>query len=199
MSSSQRIKGLLSITILKANNLIKGDWIGENDCYAVLSLEPLPTESKGRSRNKDRQTETSQLTQIHDGSNPIFNEKLIFPVPDRLETLYVQLWDSDPGKDDLLGHGTVSLLDDDQGGQFDTNLKKEWLHITTVSLTTEKGKPGGTVDLILHFIPETVASYMSKRFDTAQADLKKRLTQKIISKVTDAATDKVSGYMGFTD
>ncbi|CAF0859415.1 unnamed protein product [Adineta ricciae] len=193
MSSSHRLKGLLSITVLKANNLIKGDWLGENDCYAVLSLEPLPTESKGRSRNKDRQSEVSQLTQIHDGSNPIFNEKLIFPVADKLDTLYIQLWDSDPGKDDLLGQGTLSLLDDDQGGQFDTNVKKEWLYVTTVSLTTEKGKAGGTVDLVLHYIPETVAAYMGRKFDSAQADLKKKLTQKIVSKVTDVASDKIFG------
>ncbi|CAF1228315.1 unnamed protein product [Adineta steineri] len=196
MSSSHRLKGLLSITVLKANNLIKGDWLGENDCYAVLSLEPLPLQSIGDLRNKDRQTEIAQMTQIHDGSNPVFNEKLIFPVADKLDMLYVQLWDADPGKDDLLGHGTLSLLDDDQGGQFDTNTKKEWLYTTTISLTTEKGKQGGTVEIVLHFIPETVAAYMEKRFDAAQAELKKKLTQQIVAKVTGTASSQIQGFMG---
>ncbi|CAF0859435.1 unnamed protein product [Adineta ricciae] len=193
--SSERLKGLLSITVLKASNLIKGDWLGENDSYAVVSLEPLSFESKEKSRNKDHQTETHQLTQIHDGSNPIFNEKLIFPVADKLDTLYIQLWDSDPDKDDLLGQGSLSLLDDEQGGQFDTNTNKQWLHTTSISLTTEKGKSGGTVDLVLHYIPETVAAYMEKKFDAAQAEMKKKITQKIVSKVTDAASDKIISYI----
>ena len=193
-SSAQRLKGILSVTVLKANNLIKGDWFGENDCYAVLSLEPLPLQGKVKTENKKQQTETYQKTQIHDGSNPIFNEKLLFPVPKGLETLYVQLWDSDPGKDDLLGHGTLSLLDDEQGGQFDTNANKEWLHITTIPLVTVKGEQGGTVDLVLHFIPETVAAYLGKKFNAAQAELKKELTQQIMGKVTNVAANKLFGY-----
>jgi Ca2+-dependent lipid-binding protein len=195
-SSAQRLKGILSVTVLKANNLIKSDLFGENDCYAVLSLEPLPFQEKVKAENKKKQTETYQMTQIHDGSNPIFNEKLLFPVPIGLETLYVQLWDSDPGKDDLLGHGTLSLLDDEQGGLCDTNTNKEWLHTTTVSLVTVKGQQGGTLDLVLHFIPETVAAYIGKKFDGAQAELKKELTQQIMAKVTGVATDKLRGYVG---
>lgn len=196
--SSQRLKGLLSITVLKANNLIKGDWIGENDCYVVLSLEPLSSQgSKGK--NSDQQTETHQKTQIHDGRNPIFNEKLIFPVADKLDTLHVQIWDEDLDKDDLLGQGSLNLLDDSQGGQFDTDTEKEWLHITTIPLTTEKGKPGGTMDLVLHFIPETVATYIGKRFNNAQAELKKKLTQQIVAKATGMASDQAMKFMGIGD
>ncbi|CAF3867327.1 unnamed protein product [Adineta steineri] len=197
-SSPQRLKGILLITVLKAKKLIKSDWFGENDCYAVLSLEPLSTEAKVMAENKKQQTETYQKTQIHDGSNPIFNEKLVFPVSEDLQTLYVQLWDSDPDKDDLLGHGTLNLIDDEQGGQFDTNTNKEWLHTANIPLATGKGADGGTLELVFHFIPETVAGFIGKKFDAAQAELKKKITQQIVSKMTDAASDKsiIRGFNG---
>ncbi|CAF1234494.1 unnamed protein product [Rotaria sordida] len=198
-SSSQRLKGILSVTVLKANNLIKSDLFGENDCYAIISLTPLSIQSKVKAENQLGQTETCQKTQIHDGSDPIFNEKLLFPVAQELEALYVQLWDSDIGKDDLLAHGTLSLLDDDQGGQFNTNTNKEWLHTVTISMVNEKRGHGGTLELVLHFIPETVAAYMGKKFNATQAELKKRLTQQIVEKMTGVASDKIRGYVGIGD
>ena len=195
-SSARRLKGILSVTVLKAKNLEKSDWFGENDCYAVISTEPLPLESKVKVENRKEQTETYQKTQINDGSHPIFNEKLVFPIPNQLDALHVQLWDEDSDKDDLLGYGTLNLLDDELGGRFDTNLDKEWLHVANIPLTSEKGGNGGSLELVLHFIPETTAAYMAKKFDAAQAEVKKKLTQQIIGKVTDIATDKIRGYVG---
>jgi hypothetical protein len=190
--SPQRLKGLLSVTVLKAKNLKKSDWFGENDCYVVLSLEPLTNKPLG----KDQQSETHQKTQIHDGSHPIFNEKFVFPVPRRLDALYVQVWDADRDKDDLLGEGTLSLIDDEQGGRLDTNLDKEWLHAVSVGLTDDKGRAGSTLELVLHFIPESVSAYMGKKFDAAQAEVKKKLTQKIVGRMTDVASEKIRGYVG---
>ncbi|CAF3783218.1 unnamed protein product [Rotaria sp. Silwood1] len=198
-SSSQRLKGILSVTVLKANNLIKSDLFGENDCYAIISLEPLTNQSKVKAGKQTQQTETYQKTQIHDGCHPIFNEKLLFPVAQELEALYVQVWDSDIGKDDLLAYGTLNLLDDDQGGQFNTNTNKEWLHTVTIPMINEKRGDGGTLELVLHFVPETVAVYISKKFNAAQADLKKKLTQQIVAKMTNVATDRIQGYMGIGD
>ncbi|CAF1549560.1 unnamed protein product [Rotaria sp. Silwood1] len=195
-SNPQRLKGILSVTVLKANNLIKGDWFGENDCYVVLSLEPLSIKSKMKVGNQS-QTETCQKTQIHDGCNPIFNEKFLFPIAQKLETLYVQVWDADIGNDDLLGHGSLDLLNDDQGGQFNTD--KEWLRTVTISMTTEKGKHGGTLELILHFISETLSDYVSKKYNAVQAEMKKKLTQQIVAKMTDVASDKIRGYVGISD
>lgn len=195
-ASSQRLKGILSITVLKANDLIKSDLIGDNDCYAVISLEPLDNQSKVKAGNQSKQTETRQKTQIRDGCDPIFNEKLLFPVAEGLDALYVQVWDSDIGKDDLLAYGTLGLLDDDQGGQFNTNLKKEWLHTVTISMNNDKRGHGGTLELVLHFIPETVVAYMNKKFNAAQAEMKKKLTDQIVSKMTDVAADQIRGYVG---
>ncbi|CAF1323894.1 unnamed protein product [Rotaria sp. Silwood1] len=195
-SSSQRLKGILSVTVLKANNLKKSDWFGENDCYVVISFEPLSKETNVKTENRKEQTETYQKTQIHDGSNPVFNEKLLFSVPDELQTMYVQVWDSDYDKDDLLAHGTLNLLDDEHGGRFNTNTDKEWLHTVTLSMLNEKGNFGGTLEVVLHFIPETVIAYMEKKFDATQAELKKKITQKIVAKMTDIATEKVQGYVG---
>lgn len=195
-SSSQRLKGILSVTVLKAKNLKKSDWFGENDCYAVISIEPLSMQTKVKAADKKQQTETYQKTQIYDGLNPVFNEKLVFPVPKKLDVLYVQLWDADSDKDDLLGYGTLNLLDDEQGGRFDTNLDKQWLHTATIPLISDKNEDGGTLELVLHFIPETVAAYMGKKFDAAQAEFKKKLTQQIVGKVADVASDKIRGYVG---
>ncbi|UJR33049.1 hypothetical protein I4U23_020508 [Adineta vaga] len=187
-----RLKGLLSITVLKAKGLKKADLIGNNDNYVVLSLEPLANTPE----DKCIQTETYQKTQIHDGLNPIFNEKFIFPVAHRLEALYIQIWDSDNRKDDLVAQGTLSLIDDEQGGRLDTNLNKEWLHIVEIGLTDKKGRSGGSIEFVLHFIPETVADYMGKKFDATQAEIKKKLTQRIVGKVTDVASDKIRAYVG---
>jgi Ca2+-dependent lipid-binding protein len=195
-SSSQRIKGVISVTVLKANDLVKSDWLGENDCYAVISTEPLSMDEKKKGADRKNQTEIYQKTQFHYGCNPIFNEKLLFSVPEKLEAIYVQLWDADYDKDDLLAHGILNLLDDEQGGQYDTNLDKEWLHIAKISMLNEQGDYGGTLELMLHFIPETVAAYLSKTFDATQAEVKKELTQQIVGKMTNIATDKIKGYMG---
>ena len=195
-STNQRLKGILSVTVLKAQNLIKSDWIGDNDCYTVLSLEALEVEGKVKVGKRKEQTETYQRTQTHDGCHPIFNEKVIFPISGDLNTLFIQIWDSDPDKDDLLGHGTVNLIDDDHGGEYDTNTNKEWLHIVTVPLEKLNGGNGGSLDLVLHFIPESVAEYLSKRFDARQAELKKKLTQEIVSKMTDVAADQIRGSVG---
>lgn len=188
-SDPQRLKGLLSVTVLKVKNLSKGDLIGENDCYTVLSIQPLSTQP-------GQDTETCQKTQIHDGTNPIFNEKLVLPVANTLDTLYVQVWDADKDSDDLLGSGSLNLLDDEQGGRYDTNLDKQWLHVVTLPLVDRKGRDGGTIELVLHYIPETTAAYLGKKFNATQARLKKKLTQQIVSKVTDIATDKIRASVG---
>ncbi|CAF1291818.1 unnamed protein product [Rotaria sordida] len=198
-ASSRRLKGILSVTVLKANNLTKSDWFGENDCYAVLSLEPLTNQSKIKFGKESQQTEICQKTQIHDGCHPIFNEKFLFPIAQDLETLYVQLWDSDIGKDDLLAYGTLNFLNNDQGIQFNTNTEKEWLYTVTISMINDKRGDGGTLELVLHFIPETVADFISKNFNAAQAELKKKLTQQIVAKMTDVASDKIRGYVGIGD
>jgi hypothetical protein len=44
-----------------------------------------------------------------------------------------------------------------------TNIDKAWLYIATIPMLHEKGEDSGTLELVLHFIPETVAVYMGKR------------------------------------
>ena len=76
-TSPQRLKGILSVTVVRAKNLIKADWFSQNDTYAVISLHPFEDEKKKRKTKEEKQqTETYQMTQVHVGSNPIFNEKV---------------------------------------------------------------------------------------------------------------------------
>ena len=194
--STERLKGILSVTILQAKGLKKSDWIGENDCYVVISLQPLLLERTRKKTTEKEQDETYQKTQIHDGSNPIFDEKLLFPINDEFDKLFLQIWDSDLDKDDLLGTGTINLIDDQQGGNYDTNTDKEWLHTINLSLLDENDQNAGTIEVILHFLPQTVIKYLGKKFNATQAEMKQKLTQQIMSKVTDMATDKVKAYVG---
>lgn len=195
-NTTERIKGILAVTVLQAKNLKKSDWIGENDCYVVVSLQPFSTEKKRRKSAEKEQDELCQKTQIHDGSNPIFDEKLLFPINDEFDKLYVQIWDSDLDKDDLLATGFVNLLDDEQGGFYDTNTDKEWLHTFHVSLVDDENQSGSSIDLVLHYIPQSVMDYLTKKFNTKQAEMKKKLTQQIIMKATDMATDKARAFAG---
>jgi len=48
-------------------------------------------QSKMKATDKKRQMETYQMTQIHNVSNPIFNEKFVFLVPEKLDALNAQL------------------------------------------------------------------------------------------------------------
>ena len=197
-NSSERIRGILSVTILQAKNLKKSDWIGENDCYVVVSLQPFSTEKKRRKSAEKEQDELCQKTQIHDGSNPIFDEKLLFPINEDFDKLYIQIWDSDVDKDDLLAQGFVNLLDDDQGGRYETNTDKEWLHTINLPLVDDENQSGSSIELILHYIPQTVMEYIAKKFNAKQAAMKKELTEQIVSKATDMATDKVRAYVGLS-
>jgi Ca2+-dependent lipid-binding protein len=198
-SSPGRLKGILSVTVVRAKNLIKADWFSQNDTYAAISLQPFKEENKKKAKDEKHQTEEYQLTQIHSGSNPIFNEKFVFPVPVDLDAIYVELWDADLKADDFLGYGHLNLRHEEQGGRFDMGLDKEWLHTVSVSLLTEKDKTGGSVELILHFIPESVAAYAGKKFNAYQAEVKKKITQKVVARMTDVASDKIRGYVGITD
>jgi Ca2+-dependent lipid-binding protein len=198
-TSPQRLKGILSVTIVRAKNLIKADWFSQNDTYAAISLHPFDKEKKKKSKEEKQQTETYQMTQVHPGSNPIFNEKFVFPVPQTLDAIYVELWDADLNADDLLGYGHLSLRREDQAGRFDTDLDKEWLHIVSIPLLTEKNKAGGDVEVILHFIPESVAAFVGKKFNAIQAEVKKKITQRVVARMTDVASDKIRGYVGITD
>ena len=197
-NSTERIKGILAVTILKAKNLKKSDWIGENDCYVVVSLQPFSTETKRRKSAEKEQDELCQKTQIHDGSNPIFDEKLLFPINDEFNKLYIQVWDSDFDKDDLLGTGFINLMDDERGGIYDTNTDKEWLQTIHLPLLDDENQPGGSIEVVLHYIPQTVMEYIGKKFNAKQAEVKKKLTQQIVAKATDLATDKVRAYVGLS-
>ena len=41
-------------------------------------------------------------------------------------------------------------------------------------LLTGKDKPGGDVEIILHFIPESVAAFVGKKFNAVQAEVKEK-------------------------
>lgn len=53
-SKAQKLRGILSVTVLQATDLPKADWVGQNDNYVVCSLNKVPCDPHS---NKNQQTE----------------------------------------------------------------------------------------------------------------------------------------------
>lgn len=186
----QRYKGILSVTVLRAENLPSKDFIGRNDNYAVVSLNKPPVENVHQ--NKEAQNETCQQTQVQDGANPIWNEKLAFSVAGSLDVLYLQVFDEDPGKDEFIGSGEIDFR------KLTIDAKKHWLDEPWIELRNEKGAPAGRVKLILHFVPESTFEYYQKKYDSTQAGIKQRITEKVVGKLTGIATGQIKGMFGMS-
>ncbi|KAI8998236.1 C2 domain-containing protein [Gaertneriomyces semiglobifer] len=185
----KRIKGLLSITVLQATDLPKSDFIGANDNYVIISVNKAPDAPKVLKTEGD---ELCGRTQVMCGKDPIWNEKLVFPVETSISAIHVQVHDEDYDKDDLLG---VALIDFAGSENLkNLSLDKLWLHEMWVDLRNSKGASAGKVKLLLHFVPESTAAYMAKKWDATTGMVKQKVTQKVVSKFTDMAASNVKSY-----
>lgn len=182
--SVQRLKGILSVTVLQAKDLPRADYIGENDNYVVVSLNETTPQS-------DKSFDESCLrTQVQPGQSPIWNEKLPFPVPDKLQTLYVTVMDDDLGTaDDVVATGQY---------EFDpkSSLTTTWLNDVNIPLTDESGRPAGSLRMLLHFIPQTSTDYIGAKFNEAANGLKQSILQIAAKKLTNVASQQVMSYVG---
>eukprot|EP01103_Thecamoeba_quadrilineata_P005005 TRINITY_DN14863_c0_g1_i1.p1 TRINITY_DN14863_c0_g1~~TRINITY_DN14863_c0_g1_i1.p1 ORF type:complete len:438 (+),score=109.20 TRINITY_DN14863_c0_g1_i1:126-1316(+) len=98
------LSGTLRVHIIKADDLLKKDWIGKGDPYVQLFLDDQP-EPKGK-------------TTVKKGTSVIFKEFFEVPVEGKYEWLTLRCMDKDTfSADDFLGEVRVSLKDVWKKGQ----------------------------------------------------------------------------------
>ncbi|KAJ7535342.1 hypothetical protein O6H91_12G029200 [Diphasiastrum complanatum] len=117
------VRGVLSVTVLRAENLIVADYKGKADPYAVLTL-----------KKSDQKKKTKV---VYQELNPQWNQTLDFLVEDAMhEMLVLEIWDHDTFKKDYMGRCALSLTKALLEGEYDTEYQldgvksgKVFLHI----------------------------------------------------------------------
>ncbi|KAM6553323.1 hypothetical protein CsatB_014085 [Cannabis sativa] len=118
------VRGVLSVTVISAEDLPPADVMGKADPYAVLSLKKSGTKSKTRV--------------VNDSLNPVWNQTFDFVVEDGLhDMLMVEIWDHDTFGKDYMGRCILTLtrvllegeysdsfqLDESKSGKLNLHLK----------------------------------------------------------------------------
>ncbi|KAL6532694.1 Synaptotagmin-5 [Orobanche gracilis] len=118
------VRGVLSVTVISAEDLPPADMMGKADPYVVLTLK------KTDSKNKTRV--------VNDSLNPVWNQTFDFVVEDGLhDMLILEIWDHDTFKKDYMGRCILTLtrvllegeykdsfpLDDAKSGSINLHLK----------------------------------------------------------------------------
>ncbi|KAG7024447.1 Synaptotagmin-4 [Cucurbita argyrosperma subsp. argyrosperma] len=90
------VRGVLSVTVIAAEDLPAVDYMGKADPYVVLIMKKSETKVKTRV--------------VHDTLNPVWNQTFDFLVEDALhDMLMVELWDHDTFGKDKLGRVIMTL------------------------------------------------------------------------------------------
>ncbi|KAL2500642.1 Synaptotagmin-5 [Forsythia ovata] len=90
------VRGVLSVTVISAEDLTPGDLMGKADPYVVLILKK--TESKNKTRV------------VNDSLNPVWNQTFDFVVEDGLhDMLILEVWDHDTFGKDYMGRCILTL------------------------------------------------------------------------------------------
>lgn len=90
------IRGVLSVTVISAENLPASDLMGKADPYVVLTMK------KSQTRNKTRV--------VNDSLNPVWNQTFDFVVEDGLHDLLIaEVWDHDTFGKDYMGRCIFTL------------------------------------------------------------------------------------------
>ncbi|KAI8917097.1 hypothetical protein PhCBS80983_g00115 [Powellomyces hirtus] len=191
----ERLRGVLSVTVLQATGLPKADLIGQNDNYCVITLEgskgPHKVPIDEKKKDSGPQSETCQRTQDQPGSNPIWNEKFTFPIPASEKgpvSLSVKIWDDDIDDDDLVAAGIFDLAA--------ASLDKDWMEVKWIDLIGSKNQPAGKICVVCHYIPESMVAYFGKKYNAKQAEVKNQITKAVVAKFTESASGQVKGYFG---
>jgi len=118
-------KGNLKVTVVEAKGLKDEDNIGKGDPYVKIILDE----------------NNSQSTKPKKGElNPVYNETFNFNVEGQ-KGLKLEVWDSDPGKDDIIGRSDISL-----SGVFNDGHDDEWVKIKQHKIGRSKGEVHLTMD-----------------------------------------------------
>ncbi|CAA2963637.1 synaptotagmin-5-like [Olea europaea subsp. europaea] len=90
------VRGVLSVTVILAEDLAPADFMGKADPYVVLIMKK--TESKNKTRV------------VNDNLNPVWNQTFDFVVEDGLhDMLIIEVWDHDTFGKDYMGRCILTL------------------------------------------------------------------------------------------
>ncbi|XP_027919436.1 synaptotagmin-5 isoform X1 [Vigna unguiculata] len=90
------IRGVLSVTVISAEDLPATDFLGKSDPFVVLTLKKAETKNKTRV--------------VNDSLNPVWNQTFDFVVEDGLhDMLIVEVWDHDTFGKDYMGRCILTL------------------------------------------------------------------------------------------
>lgn len=115
------IRGVLSITVVSAENLPSMDIMGKADPYVVLQMK------KSESKNKTRV--------VNESLNPAWNQTFDFVVEDGLhDMLMVEVWDHDTFGKDYIGRCIITLTKVIMEGEYEDNFPLEGSKSGTLNL-----------------------------------------------------------------
>ncbi|KMZ56317.1 Synaptotagmin-1 [Zostera marina] len=115
------IRGVLSITVVSAENLPSMDIMGKAEPYVVLQMK------KSESKNKTRV--------VNESLNPAWNQTFDFVVEDGLhDMLMVEVWDHDTFGKDYIGRCIITLTKVIMEGEYEDNFPLEGSKSGTLNL-----------------------------------------------------------------
>ncbi|XP_022728625.1 synaptotagmin-5-like isoform X3 [Durio zibethinus] len=124
------IRGVLSVTVISAEDLPIVDLMGKADPYVVLTMK------KSEARNKTRV--------VNDSLNPAWNQTFDFVVEDGLhDMLILEVWDHDTFGKDYMGRCILTLTRVLLEGEYKDSLKLE-------------GAKSGKLNLHLKWMPQPI-------------------------------------------
>ncbi|XP_073066994.1 synaptotagmin-5-like isoform X1 [Primulina eburnea] len=124
------VRGVLSVTVISAEDLPPADLMGKADPYVVLSLK------KTEARNKTRV--------VNENLNPAWNQTFDFVVEDGLhDMLILEVWDHDTFRKDYMGGCILTL----------TRVLMEGEYSDAIPLD---GAKSGTLNLHLKWTPQPI-------------------------------------------
>ncbi|KAJ3175592.1 hypothetical protein HDU87_006089 [Geranomyces variabilis] len=193
-AAQDRLKGLLSVTVLQATDLPKADWIGENDNFVEIDLllAPKPTTDLHIKRTHTvAQDERSQRTQVQYGRNPVWNEKMAFSIPGTHKgpvSLQISVFDEDIHRSEFVAGGAFDLST--------ANLDKDWMEVKWIDLKDLKDRDGGKICVVCHYIPESMVGYFQKKYNAKAAEVKTKIIQGLVTRATGVATSQINSMVG---
>lgn len=124
------IRGVLTVTVISAEDLPAVDLMGKSDPYVVLTM---------------RKTETKNKTRVvNDSLNPVWNQTFDFVVEDALhDMLIVEVWDHDTFGKDYMGRCILTLTRVILEGEYQDSFELD-------------GAKSGKLNLYLKWMPQPI-------------------------------------------
>ncbi|KNE67680.1 hypothetical protein AMAG_12415 [Allomyces macrogynus ATCC 38327] len=205
--------GILTVTAVQARGLPRMDMMGDTDAYLKISVDLPVAEAEGLAKKdgddsdaeEDADKAAAQLaaappvlrTQVADLADPVWHEKLAFPIYTQAGPgkLYVEAWDQDkgPSSDDFIGVSVVDIPALLGASSVADMAKHQRVADVWANLEDPQGRNVGQVQLLVHYLPQGVFDRMGAKFNKQTDSMKTALSAKIVAVVTDMTASKIKG------